>query len=160
MKGQRHMVMLAERSESSASAPNSAWEAAQNALATAVIHGQPPLPAPRLFWRRPHDHLSGCALGIFDLAVRGGLGPSALVESLRSGFTDSGGGRMRKARTFVVLVMVMAVPVLSACAAGPNQMVDTGPDPAGFWLGLWQGLISPITFLISLFTPDVNIYEV
>ena len=39
-------------------------------------------------------------------------------------------------------------------------MVDTGQDPAGFWLGLWQGLISPITFLISLFTSEVNIYEV
>ena len=67
---------------------------------------------------------------------------------------------MRKARTHFVLVVVLAVLMLSACAAGPNEMVDTGPDPAGFWLGLWQGLISPITFLISLFTPDVNIYEV
>ena len=67
---------------------------------------------------------------------------------------------MLKARTCVVLVGVLAVLTLSACAAGPNEMVDTGPDPAGFWLGLWQGLISPITFLISLFTPDVNIYEV
>ncbi len=34
------------------------------------------------------------------------------------------------------------------------------PAPAGFWLGLWQGLISPITFVISLFTDGVNIYEV
>ena len=67
---------------------------------------------------------------------------------------------MRKARTYFVLVVVLGVLMLSACAAGPNEMVDTGPDPAGFWLGLWQGLISPITFLISLFTPDVNIYEV
>lgn len=67
---------------------------------------------------------------------------------------------MRKTRTCVLLVVVLAVLMLSACAAGPNEMVDTGPDPAGFWLGLWQGLISPITFLISLFTPDVNIYEV
>jgi hypothetical protein len=41
-----------------------------------------------------------------------------------------------------------------------NVMVDTGDDPAGFWLGLWQGLISPITFVISLFTEEVNIYEV
>jgi hypothetical protein len=57
---------------------------------------------------------------------------------------------MLKARTCVVLVVVLAVLVLSACAAGPNEMVDTGPDPAGFWLGLWQGLISPITFLISV----------
>jgi hypothetical protein len=67
---------------------------------------------------------------------------------------------MRQARTCVVLIGVLAVLMLSACAAGPNEMVDTGPDPAGFWLGLWQGLISPITFLISLFTPDVNVYEV
>ena len=67
---------------------------------------------------------------------------------------------MRKARTYSVLVVVLAALMLSACAAGPNEMVDTGPDPAGFWLGLWQGLISPITFLISLFTPEVNIYEV
>ena len=67
---------------------------------------------------------------------------------------------MRKARRYFVLVLVLVVVMLSACAAGPNEMVDTGPDPAGFWLGLWQGLISPITFLISLFTPDVNIYEV
>jgi hypothetical protein len=67
---------------------------------------------------------------------------------------------MRKARAYFVLVVVLAVLMLSACAAGPNEMVDTGPDPAGFWLGLWQGLISPVTFLISLFTPDVNIYEV
>jgi hypothetical protein len=55
---------------------------------------------------------------------------------------------------------VLAILLLSACAAGPNAMVDTGQDPAGFWLGLWQGLISPFTFLISLFTSDVNIYEV
>jgi hypothetical protein len=27
-------------------------------------------------------------------------------------------------------------------------------------LGLWQGLISPITFIVSLFTSSVNIYEV
>ncbi len=67
---------------------------------------------------------------------------------------------MHKTRTWVLLVVVLAVLVLSACAAGPNEMVDTGPDPAGFWLGLWQGLISPITFLISLFTSDVSIYEV
>jgi hypothetical protein len=67
---------------------------------------------------------------------------------------------MRKARAYFVAVVILAVLMFSACAAGPNEMVDTGPDPAGFWLGLWQGLISPITFLISLFTPDVNIYEV
>ena len=59
---------------------------------------------------------------------------------------------MRGTHTYLGLGTVLALLTLSACAAGPNAMVDTGPDPAGFWLGLWQGLISPITFLISLFT--------
>jgi hypothetical protein len=67
---------------------------------------------------------------------------------------------MQTSRTYLGLGVVLALLTLSACAAGPNAMVDTGPDPAGFWLGLWQGMISPITFLISLFTPEVNIYEV
>ena len=39
---------------------------------------------------------------------------------------------MQKTRTWVLLAVVLAVLVLSACAAGPNEMVDTGPDPAGF----------------------------
>jgi hypothetical protein len=30
---------------------------------------------------------------------------------------------------------------------------------AGFWRGLWHGLISPIAFLISLFSDSVAIYE-
>ncbi len=53
--------------------------------------------------------------------------------------------------------------VLSACAAGVNEAVDvpaTDGDVAGFWTGLWHGLIVPITFIVSLFTETVNIYEV
>lgn len=54
----------------------------------------------------------------------------------------------------------VAALLLVACAAGPNTAAGAGPGAAGFWLGLWQGLISPITFLISLFTDKVSIYEV
>jgi hypothetical protein len=44
--------------------------------------------------------------------------------------------------------------------AGPNSKYQK-PDakPAGFWAGLWHGLICPITFLVSLFKPGVRIYE-
>ncbi|HSF97227.1 MAG TPA: hypothetical protein VLA55_00940 [Ornithinibacter sp.] len=62
-------------------------------------------------------------------------------------------------RTGTGLALVLGVLVLSACAAGPNPALDTGPDPAGFWLGLWHGAISPVTFIVSLFTDDVSIYE-
>src|SRR5215204_1276979 len=67
------MVMLAERSESSAVAPNSAWEAAQTPLPRRSSTGSHRCLLLVCSGRRPHDHLSGCALGISDLALRGGL---------------------------------------------------------------------------------------
>jgi hypothetical protein len=44
--------------------------------------------------------------------------------------------------------------------AGPNSKYKL-PEarPAGFWAGLWHGLLLPITFLVSLFVPGVRIYE-
>ena len=65
------------------------------------------------------------------------------------------GSRGRLAVLFVVVVLAVA-----ACAAGPNPEVSHTAQSAGFWLGLWQGLITPVTFVISLFTDNVNIYEV
>jgi hypothetical protein len=67
----------------------------------------------------------------------------------------------RRAKVFLTLA-VMAV-VLAACAAGGNTargLANSHGHVAGFWLGLWQGAISPITFLISLFSNHVNVYEV
>jgi hypothetical protein len=44
--------------------------------------------------------------------------------------------------------------------AGPNSKYRLpGAKPAGFWAGLWHGIIAPITFIISLFTSKVRIYE-
>ena len=62
----------------------------------------------------------------------------------------------------VLAVCALSGLLLAGCAAGPNNVatVDTTGDLAGFWLGLWHGLILPITFVISLFTENVSIYEV
>lgn len=44
--------------------------------------------------------------------------------------------------------------------AGPgSKFREEDAAPAGFWAGFWHGMIMPITFFISLFNPDVGIYE-
>ena len=44
--------------------------------------------------------------------------------------------------------------------AGANSKYkEPNAQPAGFWGGLWHGLIAPITFLVSLFAEGVSIYE-
>ncbi len=44
--------------------------------------------------------------------------------------------------------------------AGPNSKYQQpGAAPAGFLAGLWHGLILPATFIVSLFTTNVRIYE-
>ncbi len=66
-------------------------------------------------------------------------------------------------RIRLVLVVVLLAVLLAACAAGPNSEVGVAGgngDVAGFWLGLWHGIIAPITFIISLFDDDVSFYEV
>ncbi len=52
---------------------------------------------------------------------------------------------------------------LFGCAASFNDQVNTANSVgivAGFWRGLWHGLIAPVTFIISLFTQTVQMYEV
>lgn len=46
--------------------------------------------------------------------------------------------------------------------AGPNELensVNEKGEIAGFWRGLWHGLIAPFAFLTSLFKEDVGLYE-
>lgn len=67
----------------------------------------------------------------------------------------------RTPRVLLALIALLGAGLLlSSCAAGPNPVAETGEDPAGFWLGLWHGIILPVAFVISLFTEGVNVYEV
>ncbi|MGH2545958.1 MAG: hypothetical protein ACRDHJ_03670 [Actinomycetota bacterium] len=63
-------------------------------------------------------------------------------------------------RTLALVAGLGILLLLSSCAAGPNPAAGSGEDPAGFWLGLWHGIILPVTFAISLFTDTVSVYEV
>lgn len=59
-----------------------------------------------------------------------------------------------------ILVSVALVLLLTSCAAGANTGAGSGPDLAGFWLGLWHGVICPLAFIISLFNDRVGVYEI
>lgn len=50
--------------------------------------------------------------------------------------------------------------LLAACAATGNDSAGGAGGQPGFWLGLWHGVISPVTVVVSLFRDDVGIYEV
>ena len=70
---------------------------------------------------------------------------------------------MTKKHLFFVSMAILGTLLLAGCAAGINPTVDVldaGGDSAGFWKGLWHGVISCVTFVVSLFTDNVNIYEV
>jgi hypothetical protein len=48
-------------------------------------------------------------------------------------------------------------------APGANPLVnkaDANKRVAGIWMGVWHGIISPITLLISFSNPNVQMYEV
>lgn len=66
---------------------------------------------------------------------------------------------MTRRRLLAGGALLVGLVLLSACAASGNEVATARAD-AGFWLGLWHGVITPVTFVISLFSDDVGIYEV
>jgi len=66
-------------------------------------------------------------------------------------------------RSIVLAGILVAALVLAACAPGPNSLEKTANadgKTAGFLFGLWHGFISPVTFIISVFSKNVRFYEV
>jgi hypothetical protein len=92
---------------------------------------------------------------------------------------NSGGREMKRYLCLVLAVTLFSV--LVACAPGSSIQVNTsdssiqlsspGPNPlvnqpdglgrvGGAFAGLWHGMISPITLVLSFFNPDIQMYEV
>lgn len=71
--------------------------------------------------------------------------------------------RRRNHATVTLVALLTAALVLSACAADANPQVGAAVESgeaAGFWLGLWHGVIAPVAFVVSLFSDGIGIYEV
>jgi hypothetical protein len=63
----------------------------------------------------------------------------------------------------IAVILVLTLIMLAGCAPGSNQLVNSANEEgvvAGFWRGLWHGIISPVTFIISLFSRNIQMYEV
>ena len=63
----------------------------------------------------------------------------------------------------IVALLVFGLMLLASCAPGVNELERPKSDEnevAGFRLGLWHGIIAPVTFVISLFNNSISMYEV
>lgn len=67
---------------------------------------------------------------------------------------------MSRPRLLPALALVAALVLLASCAASGNPEAGGPGAQPGFLYGLWHGLITPVTFVVSLFTDGVGIYEV
>lgn len=55
----------------------------------------------------------------------------------------------------------LALLVLAGCAAGSeSEWAAEGAEPAGFFAGLWHGVLLLVTLVVSFFTDEVSIYEI
>jgi len=64
---------------------------------------------------------------------------------------------LRHFLSFKLLALIPLMFLLASCAAGDAQF--TSESPAGFWFGLWHGVISFISLIIHLFNDSVTVYE-
>jgi len=69
----------------------------------------------------------------------------------------SKGVHVKSKKVISRLGLLAGVIILLSCAATQTAVPDS-PDLPGFFLGIWHGFISPITFFISLFSDTVRIY--
>ncbi len=66
---------------------------------------------------------------------------------------------MRKEQRWILLGSLFLLSFLwVGCAAG--DPLFSAKAPANFWFGLWHGAIVGVSFIISLFSDNVTIYEV
>jgi len=66
-------------------------------------------------------------------------------------------------KSLVLFSLLALALLLAGCAPGLNELANVPSRTgvvAGFWRGLWNGIIAPITFIISLFTRSVQVYDV
>lgn len=59
-----------------------------------------------------------------------------------------------------LLLTALSLVLLSGCADVETINNCVNNDPSGFWYGIWHGIITPFSFICSLFMDEVAIYAV
>jgi hypothetical protein len=62
-------------------------------------------------------------------------------------------------RPYPCILFVHCTPLWQILSPSLGQTLSKRNPAAGFWGGLWHGIIAPITFIVSLFATGVSIYE-
>jgi len=60
-------------------------------------------------------------------------------------------------KTVILLLLVMFTLLFTGCIPGDGRA--TAENPARFLWGIWHGWVAPVSLIISLFNPAINIYE-
>lgn len=59
-----------------------------------------------------------------------------------------------------IMLGIIAILFLSGCADAVNYDLSSYREPVGFWYGLWHGIITPFSFIGSLFSEDIAVYAI
>lgn len=66
-----------------------------------------------------------------------------------------------KKSILLLTTIILAALLLSSCTATHADVSSCVQNPpSGFWMGLWHGIIAPVSFVISLFSDTIQMYEV
>ncbi|MEO6522226.1 MAG: hypothetical protein ABIN91_11150 [Mucilaginibacter sp.] len=55
-------------------------------------------------------------------------------------------------------LLILATAILLTSCTAVNHHLPTN-NPAGLWIGIWHGIISPITLIISIFNDKVSVWD-
>ena len=55
------------------------------------------------------------------------------------------------------LLLLIAIITIVGCVPGDGN--HTADEPAGFFWGVWHGLIAPISLIWGLFNSEIRLYE-
>ncbi len=65
---------------------------------------------------------------------------------------------MSKLGCLALVILILAL-LSTTCAPGNKANFNVN-EPAGFWMGVWHGMISFFTLIISFFSDKIHMYEI